>query len=476
VLRVADIATTDGTTRTSINAAFQVVPVEERLAVQAVVEGIGVPVAIGATGVFLLLLEALDLGVGAVIVFGLTLSVIWTVVAVSVYRSYTRALADEVRRRPVLADEPGVLADDVPAVRALLGSDDARDVRLGLDLLAGAASPASDVELRRLAAHGDPEVRLRALGQLAAAGDGRAVTEAASLVQDLVRSPDARDRRAAAVGLQLPEVAADRGQLVQLLDDPDPSVRSASLDAVMPADAEDERVVSRVVDAAGEARVAGSATAALLRLGDAAVPLLRAALAREGVPRRPSLVRAAAVAATDHGIEVVAPALEDPDRTVVLATLEALDAAGGQGLVDPHVLGAVQEDASSLAARAVAARTALVDDESPLARALDDEIDLARRLVLAVLALRHGDRVRQAVRVVDHGEGARRALGVEALDVLLSREEAAIALPLVRRDLASMQQAAERQPKEWIDDIAGDPQGVWRSPWLAACALHAAAR
>ena len=51
VLRIADIAATDGTTRTSINAAYQIVPVEERLAVQAVVEGIGVPVAIGATGV-----------------------------------------------------------------------------------------------------------------------------------------------------------------------------------------------------------------------------------------------------------------------------------------------------------------------------------------------------------------------------------------------------------------------------------------
>ena len=64
VLRIADITTTDGTTRTSINAAYQVIDVEERLAVQAVVEGIGVPVAIGATGVLLLVLESLGLGVG----------------------------------------------------------------------------------------------------------------------------------------------------------------------------------------------------------------------------------------------------------------------------------------------------------------------------------------------------------------------------------------------------------------------------
>ena len=94
VLRISDIAATDGTTRTSINAAFQVVQREERLAVQAVVEGIGVPVAIGATGVLLLALDALDLGVGAVIVFGLVLCVIWTAVAVGVYRSYKRALAE----------------------------------------------------------------------------------------------------------------------------------------------------------------------------------------------------------------------------------------------------------------------------------------------------------------------------------------------------------------------------------------------
>ena len=62
--RVSDIVLTDGTTRTSVNASFQVVPVGERLAVQAVVEGIGVPVAIGATGVVLLAMNALGLGSG----------------------------------------------------------------------------------------------------------------------------------------------------------------------------------------------------------------------------------------------------------------------------------------------------------------------------------------------------------------------------------------------------------------------------
>ena len=169
VLRIGDIAATDGTTRTSINAAYQIVPAQERLAVQSVVEGIGVPFAIGATGVLLLILSALDLGIGAVIVFGLCLGVVWTGVAVILYRSYTRALADEVRQTslPVVDLEIAGSAD----VRGLLQSEDARDVRLGLDLLAGASAPVFQFELRRIADHANPEVRAQALVALAEAGD-----------------------------------------------------------------------------------------------------------------------------------------------------------------------------------------------------------------------------------------------------------------------------------------------------------------
>ena len=334
VLRIADIAATDGTTRTSINAAYQVVPAEERLAVQAVVEGIGVPVAIGATGVLLLVLNALGLGIGAVIVFGLVLGIVWTVVAAGVYRSYTRALADEVRRRPLVARDLDVDDDDMAAVRALLQSEDARDVRLGLDLLAGVASPASEVELRQLAEHSDPEVRVRALGQLAANGDARAAADAAALVAELAHSGDATDRRAAAAAFAWRGVvAADQRVLIALLDDPDLSVRAAALDAVATADGADPEIVRRVVAAVEDARLAGRATSALWRLGDAAVPLLGAALARDGGRGAPSLVRAAAAAAAEHGIGIVAPALADPDRAVVLAALDALDAAGGHDVV-----------------------------------------------------------------------------------------------------------------------------------------------
>jgi hypothetical protein len=169
---------------------------------------------------------------------------------------------------------------------------------------------------------------------------------------------------------------------------------------------------------------------------------------------------------------------------VVLAALEALDSADGGGVVPPELLEDVFHDAAAHAGRALAARTSLGASDASLRRALEDETDLARRLVIAVLALRHGDRIRDAVRVVDAAEGQRRALGVEALDVLISRDEAAIALPLVRRDLTPEEQAAAlrhvqppaRGEEEWIADLAEDPEGAWRSSWLALCARHASGR
>ena len=49
--RIVDITLNDEVTRGSINAVFQLLPVERASPVQASVEGIGVPMAIGATGV-----------------------------------------------------------------------------------------------------------------------------------------------------------------------------------------------------------------------------------------------------------------------------------------------------------------------------------------------------------------------------------------------------------------------------------------
>ena len=326
---------------------------------------------------------------------------------------------------------------------------------------------------------------MRALGALAESGDTRASAEVMALASGLSRSDDPADRRAAATAFsRRGTMEPDRTVLAHLLDDPDLSVRAAALDAVAPDDSVDAEIVHRVVAAVRVARLGARATAAVGRLGEAAVAPLGAEVARGDVPRPASLVRAAAAMTPDHGIWIVQPALDDRDRVVVLAALDSLDAARGGELLEPGVLEPLLLDATALAERAYAARAALADYDASLVRALADEINLARRLVIAVLALRHGEGIRAAVRVVDCEEGARRALAVEALDVVLSRREAAIALPLVSRDLTLKERPADsrrtgwpaHQPEEWIADIAGDPEGIWRSPWLAACALHATER
>ena len=56
--RVTDLTFSDGTSRTSLSAAYQAVPTRLRAVAQATVEGLAVPVAIGVSGVVLLVVQA----------------------------------------------------------------------------------------------------------------------------------------------------------------------------------------------------------------------------------------------------------------------------------------------------------------------------------------------------------------------------------------------------------------------------------
>jgi hypothetical protein len=65
--RIADVSLTDGVTRASLNTSFQVLLLEDRLAVQSVVEGAGVPIAIGLTGVALFALVTAGASIAVII-------------------------------------------------------------------------------------------------------------------------------------------------------------------------------------------------------------------------------------------------------------------------------------------------------------------------------------------------------------------------------------------------------------------------
>ena len=98
--RVTDLTLSDGAARTSMSAAYQAVPSRLRSVTQAAVEGMAVPMAIGASGAVLLVVQALGAIDGAVLpVLTAVVLVIWVVVAVLAYREYRVSLLANLRGR-----------------------------------------------------------------------------------------------------------------------------------------------------------------------------------------------------------------------------------------------------------------------------------------------------------------------------------------------------------------------------------------
>lgn len=140
--RVSDIALTDGMTRTSINVAYQGLSPHRRAATQARVEGLGVPLAIGMSGVVLLVVQrVLDGGVLAVTALTAVVCVVWTVLGDRVYRGYRLLLRELLRRRTLVA----ATGDDVAVAGAPLV--DLEVLRAQLE--DAAAEPARAVRARR---------------------------------------------------------------------------------------------------------------------------------------------------------------------------------------------------------------------------------------------------------------------------------------------------------------------------------------
>ncbi len=349
--RIVDITLNDGVTRGSINAVFQLLPVEQRMAVQASVEGIGVPMAIGATGVLLLLLTAFDLGTGWVVALAFVLCVAWIVAAITAYGEYRAALGTLLRRRALDLDAglPGSV-DEQTAARRLLLTSDVRDLRLGLDL--GVTANLSSADLADLAAHDDRDIRLLALGLLAGRGDAHAAAAAATELRPLATSDDATERRAAALVLAhtLPVHRSDL--LRQLVLDPDASVRVAALNSVGSAD---DELVEAVLVGLDDPATMEAAVDASRRLGAAALSAAARRLAEPG-PFQARLLRlvGAIDAPPDLSAAILTPLVDHPDRTVSLAALVGLARHGVS--VDERVLDRLMADDVGLAAHALAAR------------------------------------------------------------------------------------------------------------------------
>ncbi|HEY7628769.1 MAG TPA: hypothetical protein VH761_16985, partial [Ilumatobacteraceae bacterium] len=178
--RVVDLVLSDCTSRTSLGAAYQAVPGPLRLLAQAKVEGLAVPVAIGLSGVVLLVLRATGGTSGKTLpLLTAAIVVVWFVVAVAVYRGYRSNLLTNLRHRVL---DPAELDIDSASISIvidrLVASHDERDVRLGLDTLTAAGHPLLISHLASLASDDRVNVRCDALEQLAALDAEAAAVEA----------------------------------------------------------------------------------------------------------------------------------------------------------------------------------------------------------------------------------------------------------------------------------------------------------
>jgi hypothetical protein len=488
--RIADIALTDGMTRTSINATYQVLPERDRLSLQAAVEGIGVPVAIGISGVLILVLNALPFALTATILVTAIVCAVWTWAGILLYRTYGPALVDALRRRPLLVPIADLDAtdEDEAAARLLLSSQDPRATRLGLDLLGIMSSPAVAAELGGLAEDSRPDIRMSALAGLTASGDDDARRRLADEVRAAIGSADPAVRLRAAAALEV-LTPSDRAAATALLQDDDVAVRCAALDSVQ---AGDLFAIAPTIAALGDAGSAGAAAGAVGRLGDAVVPAMAGLLDGAGSPAPPlaiRLVRAATTRSTRRD-DVLIQHVGHRDRELGLVVVERLEAAEPAADATGVALDRVLQEDARHAVRilaALAAFDAVEDDrretDAPVRRALRDEFDLVCQRVKAGRLARHGSTRLGPPMVVLGVGGANGSLAVEALEVILSPDEARHVLPLLTPDLADAARTERLAPPAnhipidvagWLKDLIEDVDGHWRSPWLRACAIHAA--
>ncbi|MDX1612916.1 MAG: HEAT repeat domain-containing protein [Candidatus Promineifilaceae bacterium] len=168
IARVVDITLTDGTTRGSINTAYQALAPGDRASIQTGVEGIGQPAALGLTGVVLLLFNAIPgLTIVHIVAFALLITLLWGVTALLAYRDYATALTQTLRRRALTAAELSLEdSSSLEVVERLLRSPRPSDVRLALDLLEAANHPALADHLPNLVEHADPRIREEALSRI----------------------------------------------------------------------------------------------------------------------------------------------------------------------------------------------------------------------------------------------------------------------------------------------------------------------
>lgn len=346
IARISDLTVTDGTTRTSINAAYQALQPHERAAVQTAVEGIGVPIAIGLVGLILLLFQAVaSLTLVHIAAFTLIISICWLVVGGLVYQGYTGGLLQTMRQRALVPAEMSLDdASTYAAVEQLLHKDQLSDVRLGLDMLTEARHPTLDSQLLLLAEKAPQAIRVEALQRIA----DQQLALARPIVIALLDNDSEILRSAAVQAYCALEGEASVEQVSAYLTDPSESIREAALIGLLRFGG-----IPGVVAAAGQMTV--------LQTGKTAA-------------EKCLVARVIAAVGSDHFYQPLISLLQDNDVMVKRAALRA-----AIRVPNPRLMPLLVENLADAATRSAAFEALIATGQSVLpvlATALDESASL----------------------------------------------------------------------------------------------------
>ncbi len=486
--QVTDISLTDGTTRTSINATYQALQPDLRLRAQTMIEGAGVPLALGFVGVLLLGYDALGLDIRAVVIVTFLLTVVWVAAAVLAYREYGVNLRAVISRRAW--DPVALRIDDEPsrdAVRHLLASTDARDVHAALDALVDAGHRDVSDELVGLLQDPNPERRKVGI-EVATAHGVLAEPAVAEAVRMLLADPDPEVGLAAAAALVRLDVArreVGRFAWLEAIDSDDPDRRHVALRAA--AALPHSFFVPFLIGGDWAADDSGDLLSALLAHADLLAPRVEGLLADPTVPARTRerVVVALGQADSPAARDLLLAHLDDGDPAIFEAAGRSLLALGHQETPERLELGPRMVSLAERANRCLQV-LALLDEgpgSEPLRAALLDVLALIARRAEVLLDLVHDPRaIAPAISGLATEVERDRSTALEMLEVTVGRSVGRVALALVDPGVdASTRQrlvhrhapVADRPLEQWLRELVLDRDGYWGDPWLRACALYA---
>ena len=468
---------------------YQVLPERARLSVQTAVEGIGVPVAIGISGVLILVLNVLPFALAATIVVTTIVCAVWTWTGSSStartarHSSTCSDVSRSSTRTPILEAARATPPSPALAGERLGAHGPPRHGPAGIDDVTARWPPSSRV----LARDPLPDVRMAALGGLVGAGDEGARRRAGlrgAVSGQRMPTPRHACGRRGSWGCSRPSSGQPRSAS---LIDADPDVRSAALDAVRHGDV---AAVAPAIAALDDPSTLGAASGAIERLGDAVLGPLADALGSAGTPAHPRvlrLVRSAATASAGRD-ELLRRYVGHRDRELGLAVIERLVAAEPASEATAVALDAVLAADIRHAAGVLAAMAAF-EGEADGEPAMDPSCGPWR--TSWTCCARASARACWSC-TARRGSGRRSSRSARAgrTPRLLARRSRSCWVPLRRGCVLTLLEpglaAADRLARfratasdapgveAVLRDLVEDADDRWRSPWLRACAIHAA--